>query len=203
MLSLVMAIAAASPPALTADQQQRVRCVAILAIVAGEQERRTAAALALPPLTRRGARFAQVVGEGVVKESGRTEAQVREAILAEVAAAQKTSRATGALPIEPARTCITLMEAIAPPLPPPSPVQCAALVKLAAEDVRRREGMTKAAMDLTTLASVLESRARSELVSSGRTASESDRELTLTREAIAAKPDTAPELDACMDLAKP
>lgn len=203
MLSLVMALAAASPPALSADQQQRVRCVAILAIIAGEQERRTAAALALPPLTRRGARFAQVAGEGVVKESGRTEAQVREAILAEVAAVQKAARASGTLPIEPARTCIALMETIAPPLPPPSPVQCAGLLKLAADDVRRREGMTKAAMDLTTLASVLESRARNELLSSGKTASESDRELTLTREAIAAKPDTAPELDACMELAKP
>ena len=203
MLSLVMALAAASPPPLTADQQQRVRCVALLAIVAGEQERRTAAALELPPLQRRGARFAQVVGDAVVKEAGRTEAQVRELILAEVAAVQKAGGADGTLPIAQARECVALMDAVAPPLPPPSPVECAGLMKLAADDVRRREGMSKTAMDLLTFASALENRARTELAAAGRSGAEADRELTLAREAIAAKPESAPDMEACMELAQP
>ena len=68
-----MALAAAAPsPPLTALQQQQIRCVAVLAIVAGEQERRTAAVLELPPLGRQGARFAQLVGDEVVKDRVRT-----------------------------------------------------------------------------------------------------------------------------------
>lgn len=199
---MLLALAAAPAP-ITADQHQRLRCVAILAIVAGEQERRTAAALVLPPLYKRGARFAEVAGEGAVKETGRTQEQVRELILAEVAAVQKAAGAKGALPIEEARECVALMERIAPPLPLPGPVQCAGLVKLAADDVRRREGMTKAAMDLATLASALENRARAELTAGGKSGSESDRELTLAREAIAAKPNDAPDMESCVELARP
>jgi hypothetical protein len=199
MFSIVLALAASAPPPLTPDQQQRTRCVAILAIMAGEQQRRTAAALDLPPLARQGARFAQLVGDQMVKESGRTQAQVKDAILAEVAAVQKTAR----LPIEEAKGCASVMNAVAPPLPPPSVVQCAGLLKLAADDVRRREGLTKAATDLITLASVLDNRARAELGAAGRSEAESDRELTLAREAIAAKPDTAPDMEACVELAQP
>lgn len=202
MLSLALALAAAPAP-ITPDQQQRLRCVAILAIIAGEQGRRTAAALELPPLYKRGARFAEVVGEGTVKETGRSEEQVRELILAEVASVQKAAGSKGALPIEEARGCIALMDRVAPPLPPPSPVQCAGLLKIAADDVRRREGMTKSAMDLTTLASVLENRARTELGAAGKSGPESDRELTLAREAIAARPESAPDMEACVELAQP
>lgn len=202
MFSLVFALAAAAPP-LNLDQQQRIRCVAVLAIVAGEQERRTAAALELPPLARQGARFAQIVGDAILKQGGRTQAQVRDLILAEVETAQKAGGRDGALPIVAARDCVTVMNTVAPPLPPPSPVQCAGLMKLAADDVRRREGMSKAAKDLLTLASALENRARAELGAAGRTGSESDKDLTLAREAIAADPDTAPDLETCVELAQP
>lgn len=202
MFSLALALAAA-PPALTPPQQQQLRCIALLAIVAGEQERRTAAALDLPPLARQGGRFAQVVGETLVKETGRTQEQVRDLILQQVAAIQQGAGAAAKLPVEEARICVTLMNQIAPPLPPPSAVQCAGLMKLAADDVRRREKMSKTAMDLTTLASVLENRARAELGSVGKSEAESDRELTLAREAIAANPQTAPDMEGCVELAKP
>jgi hypothetical protein len=201
MLSLLAAMAAAPPP-IPVQYQQQLRCVALLAIVAGEQDRRTAAALELPPLARDGARFAQVVGDSVVR-SGRTREQVRELILAEVAAAQKAAGPRGALPVEEARACVTLMNQVAPPPPPPSTVQCASLLKLAADDVRRREGLSKAATDLITLASVVEDRARTELRAQGRTDSEGDRELGLAREAIQARPDSAPDMEACVELAKP
>lgn len=202
MFSLLLALAAA-PPALTPPQQQQLRCVALLAIVAGEQERRTAAALELPPLSRRGARFARVVGDGIVKESGRSQEQVRELILQQVAAVQKDAGPEAKLPVEEARGCLAVMDAVAPALPPPGSVQCAGLLKLAADDVRRREGMSKTATDLITLASVLDNRARTELSAAGKTQAESDRELTLAREAIVASPDSAPDMEACVELAQP
>jgi hypothetical protein len=202
MLSLVLAMAAAAPPPLSAQHQQQLRCVALLAIVAGEQERRTAAALELPPLARDGARFAQVTGDAVVA-TGRTREQVRDLILAEVAAAQKAAGPQGTLPIDEARACATLANQVAPAPPPPGAVQCAGLMKLAADDVRRREGMSKSATDLITLAAVLENRARTELRAQGRTDAEGDRALGLAREAIQKAPDSAPDLESCVELAKP
>lgn len=205
MFSLALAaLAAAAPPSpLTAEQQQRIRCVAILAIVAGEQQRRTAAALELPPLGSQGARFAQVVGDAVVKETGRTQEQVRDLILAQVKAAQQAAGPAAKLPVEEARGCVDVMNAVAPPLPPPGAVQCAGLLKLAADDVKRREGMSKTAMDLIAIASLLDNRARTELGAAGKTGAESDKELTLAREAIAARPETAPDMEACVELAQP
>ena len=203
MLSLVLALAAASPPPLDTDQQQRLRCVAVLAILAGEQERHTAAALELPPLARQGARFAQLAGDAVVKETGRTQEQVRDLILQQVAAVQKKAGADAKLPIEEARSCVAVMNAVAPPLPPPSTIQCAGLLKLAADDIKRREGMSKTAMDLIAIASLLDNRARTELGAAGKNEAESDKELTLAREGLAAKPESAPDMEACVELAQP
>jgi hypothetical protein len=204
MLALALALAAASlSPPLTDLQTRQIRCVAVLAIVAGEQQRQTAAALSLPPLERQGARFAQVVGDALVKGTGRTQEQVRALILQQVAAIQKAAGKTAELPVAEARGCVEVMNAVAPPLPPPSAVQCAGLLKLAADDVRKREGMSKTAMDLMTIASLLEDRARTELRASGKSEAEGDKELTLAREAIAADPKSAPEMEACVELARP
>jgi hypothetical protein len=200
MFSVLLALAAAP---LTAQQQQQIRCVAVLAILAGEQERHTAAALDLPPLGRQGARFAQVVGDTVVKETGRTQEQVRDLILAQVKAAQKAAGKDAKLPVAEASGCIEVMNAVAPPLPPPDTLQCAGLLKLAADDVKRREGMSKIAMDLISIAALLEDRARTELGSVGKTGAESDQALTLAREAIAANPKSAPDMEACVELAQP
>lgn len=203
MLALAMALAAASPPPLTEIQSRQIRCVAVLAIVAGEQQRRTAAALSLPPLARQGARFAQAVGDTIVKDTGRTQEQVRDLILQQVAATQKAAGKQAELPIDEARGCVEVMNAVAPPLPPPSTIQCAGLLKLAADDVRKRDGMSKSAMDLMTIASLLEDRARTELRAAGKSEAEGDQALTLAREAIAADPKSAPDLEACVELAEP
>jgi hypothetical protein len=96
-----------------------------------------------------------------------------------------------------------VMTAVAPPLPPPSPAQCAGLMTLLADDARRREGMSKTATGLTRLASLLENRARTELGATGKSGAEIDRALTLAREAIDAQPGTAPDIEACMELARP
>jgi hypothetical protein len=203
MLLLSLALAAASPPPLSDAQARQVHCVALLAIVAGEQQRRTAAALSLPPLARQGARFAQVVGDALVKDSGRTQEQVRDLILQQVAAIQKAAGKNPELPIPEAQGCVEVMNAVAPPLPPPSTLQCAGLLKLAADDVRKREGMSKTAMDLITIASLLEDRARTELRDAGKSEAEGDQALTLAREAIAADPKSAPDIEACVELARP
>ena len=87
-------------------------------------QRRTAAALDLPPLSRQGARFAQVVGNTLMKESGRSQEQVRDLILAQVRAAQKAAGKDAKLPIEEARGCAGLMNTLAPPLPPPPLAAC-------------------------------------------------------------------------------
>lgn len=192
-------LAAAPPPALTPDQARRIRCVAALGIVAFEQERRTAAALALPPLARDGARFAEVVGKAVVAETGRTQEQVRDLILADVRALQ----ARGALPVAEAEACVPVMRALAPPPPPADPVQCAGALRLAAEDLRGREGLSRDAMTMLAVAAALEDRARTELRAAGRSEAESDRILVLAREAIAAAPAKAPDTDACLELARP
>lgn len=205
-LSLAAALAvliaqapAAPPPAFSAEQTRQLRCVAVLAIVAAEQDRRTAAALALPPLARDGARFAQIVGERVVADSGASQDQVRDRILAEVADVQ----AKATLPLAEAEACVPLMNALAPPPPPADPLRCAAALTLAAEDARRREGMTKPVMDLIAIASAVEDRARAELRAAGRSGAESDRELGLAREAVAAEPARAPYLEDCVELARP
>jgi hypothetical protein len=204
MLAFAMALAAASsPPPLTDVQAQQLRCVAVLAIVAGEQQRRTAAALSLPPLVRQGARFAQVVGDGLVKDTGRTQEQVRDLILQQVAAVQKDAGKTAELPIAEAESCVPMMNTLAPPLPPPSTIECAGLLKLAADDVHKREGMSKTAMDLMTIAALVEDRARTELRAAGKSEAEGDRELTLAREAIAADPKSSPDMEACVELARP
>ena len=203
MLALAMALAAAPSPPLTDAQTRQVRCVAVLAIIAGEQQRRTPSALSLPPLARQGARFAQVVGDALVKDSGRSQEQVRDLILQQVAAIQKAAGRNAELPIAEAEGCVETMNALAPPLPPPSTVQCAGLLKLAADDVRKREGMSKTAMDLMTVASLLEDRARTELRAAGKSEAEGDKDLTLAREAIAADPKSAPDMEACVELAQP
>lgn len=128
---------------------------------------------------------------------------MRDLILAQVKAAQQSAGPAAALPIEEARGCVEVMNAVAPPLPPPGSLQCAGLLKLAADDVKRREGMSKTATDLITIAALLDDRARTELRAAGKTEAESDRDLTPAREAIAAKPETAPDMEACVELAQP
>lgn len=80
---------------------------------------------------------------------------------------------------------------------------------LAVDEVHAREGMSAAAKDLKTLASVLASREREALVAAGRSGDEADRTLAEAREAMAAEAaDGAGGVDKydiahCYDLAKP
>lgn len=203
--------AAASGP-LNPVQQQKLGCVATLAIVASEQARGVASEW--PALGERGARYAQVVGETLIYEVGWTKEAIRDAIITAVAERQKRASANGTsrdLPREEVAGCVALMDEIAPPPAPPGLPQCAAMVSLAYGEVHGREGLSNAAKDLATIASVLDYRAREALRGAGKSGTEIDEEMTLTRETIAAEAkrreaggvSAGLDYGACFELAKP
>jgi hypothetical protein len=181
--------AASQPDALDESQQRDLSCVAMLAIIASEQERGVESALDYPLLSERGATYAALVGKRIMDETGRTKEQVREDILAAVAAEQALGQ-EAADPDEVVRlemaTCLPLLDAAVPPKPKPDLTQCAGMLLLAYEEVHNREGLSKTAQDLKTLAAVLDSRAREKMRAEGLSGNESDILLTQGREAMLA-----------------
>lgn len=174
--------------AYTADQGVLVQCVAQLSIIASQQQSGVSSALVYPPLEESGARFAQVVGERLMAEAKQSREQVRDAFVAGVSAEQKRATAGGGardIPRDEVIACIALMEKTAPAPPPPTLPQCAGMVKLAYDEVHAREGLSKSAKDMATIAAVLDARARDDLIGAGKSRDEADRILTETREAIA------------------
>lgn len=185
--------------AITPVQSADITCVAQLAIVASEQKRGTGWG-DYPDVGDDGADFAAVVGDEVMTSTGQTKEQVRDQILAAVATVQKS----GKLDRAEVDKCAILMHAKVPtPLPPTMP-RCAAIMALSYEAVKTRDGLTKDAKDLATLASVLTYRAKEELISDGKSEAEADA-LIGTERAKAAKAGGAPEseLRTCAGLAAP
>ncbi|CAN5400231.1 hypothetical protein BH09PSE3_BH09PSE3_24130 [soil metagenome] len=195
MFILTALALAAVTPAQSAD----IRCVAQLAIVANEQKR-GAGWGDYPDVGDDGADFAAVVGEDVMKTTGQTREQVRDLILAAVASVQKG----GKLDRADIDKCAVSMHARLPTPTPPTMPRCAAIMALAYEAVKARDGMTKDAKDLATLATVLNYRAKNEMISGGKSEAEADAVLSAER-AKAAKTGGAPEaeLRACAGLAAP
>jgi len=190
LLMLVLSQPAASPPPPLDEIQQRdLSCVAVLAIIASEQEQGVERALDYPLLTERGATYAGLVGQQIMDDSGRTKEQVREDILAAVAAQQALAQ-DAADPDEVVRremaACLPLLDAAVPPKPKPDLNQCAGMLQLAYDEVHDREGLSKTAQDLKTLAAVLDSRARDKMRAEGLSGQESDILLTLSRETMLA-----------------
>jgi hypothetical protein len=190
---------ALSVAAITPAQSTAIRCVAGLAIVANQQKQGEGWT-DYPDLNDDGADYATVVGEDVVKTTGRTKEQVRDLILAEVANFQKRAK------IDRGKIdkCAALMHASVPSLPPPTMPRCAAIMLLSYEAVKTRDGMTKDAKDLATLAAVLSYRAKEEMISDGKSEAEADAVIGAER-AKAAKTGGAPEaeLRVCAGLAAP
>lgn len=204
-----------SPPAPLDELQHRdLACVAVLAIVASEQARGVDSALAYPPLGERGATYAGLVGEQIMADSGRTREQVREDMLAAVAAQQELAREADDPDeriAEEMAICLPLLDAAVPPAPEPDLTQCAGMLRLAYEEVYAREGLSKTAQDLKTLAAVLDSRARDQMRAEGLSGQESDILLTQGREAMLADAQKREALgqgsnldfDHCFTLAAP
>jgi hypothetical protein len=185
--------------AITSAQSADIACVAKLAIVASEQKRGTGWT-DYPDVGDDGADYASVVGEDVVTSTGQSKEQVRDLILAAVASVQKG----GKLDRAEIDKCAILMHARVPvPLPPTMP-RCAAIMSLSYDAVKARDGLTKDAKDLATLAAVLSYRAKEEMISDGKSEAEADAIIGAER-AKAAKAGGAPEseLRACAGLAAP
>ncbi|MBB5686237.1 hypothetical protein [Sphingobium boeckii] len=178
----------ATAHAYTPEQAGLIQCVAQLSIVASQQQAGVSSALVYPPLETSGARFAQVVGERLMADARQSREQVRDAFVAGVAAEQKRATAGGGardIPRDEIIACVALMEKTAPAPPPPTLPQCAGMVKLAYDEVHGREGLSKSAKDMATIAAVLEARARDGLLADGNSQGDADRILTQTRETIA------------------
>lgn len=202
----------AVPAPLTVEQQRDLSCVAILAVVAFEQEQGMESALQYPLLASRGGKYAGLIGERILAETGRTREQVKTELLAAVANHQaRVLEADTPDDIISAQmaTCLPLLDAVVPPLPKPTLNQCAAMLQLAYDQVYAREKLSKTAQDLKTLAFVLDNRAREDLKKNGYSGTESDIILTRIREEMQ---NTDPssnagtgdlDIDHCFTLAAP
>jgi len=80
-----------APAAMTLEQTMLLRCSAMFAIVAGEQQRGVARALAYPPLAQRGQEFFVRAGARLMDERHLSREQLEAAVRAEVAELQQGS----------------------------------------------------------------------------------------------------------------
>jgi hypothetical protein len=188
ILALILPTLAAAPLApMTADQQERVTCVAAMAVAAHDQQRGAPGWEGIPWLKDRGARFAGLTGEAIMKEAGRTQAEVRDEILKAVEEFQKANPAKAnlqAIARERVQDCITLMDRLDPPPPLPGMTRCAAIAALAYEDERTRQGNSNAAKQLGLITAALSSYAHDDLRAQGKTQAEGDIAIGLEKEAI-------------------
>jgi hypothetical protein len=200
----------AASPRFSAEQTEQLRCVAALAIIASEQQRGIAEWSDFPDLSDAGARYASVVTDRVAGAVKTEKSMVESQIVREIADLQRQSsseQGSSRILHTLGEACMTEMETVLPQVPAPGLTRCAAMVALARDDARAREGMSKAVKDLTVFASVLDNRARLALRADGKSDAESDIVLGLEREALADafKDGRGQGLDfpACFELAKP
>ncbi|MDT0506624.1 hypothetical protein [Novosphingobium sp. MMS21-SN21R] len=192
---------------LTDNHRAALRCAAAFAVVATEQ----ASGDALdgwPPLAVRGKQFFADTGERITQEAAISREAVRDLIAAEVRALQTAADPDAALSAL-TKPCVVRLDAAVPPLVVPDLRRCAAILDLAYEDMHAREGLTPAARDLKTLASVLASREREALIAAGRSGDEADRIVSEGRDAMLAEAADGKggiekyDIAHCYDLAKP
>jgi hypothetical protein len=195
LILFAIAQPADSPPATptatyTETQQRDLFCVAALAIVASEQQRGVESALAYPLLVERGREYAGRVGERIMAETGQTREQVGNAIKSAVETHQDKAMSADN-PDKVVKSamakCLPVLDSDIPPKPKPTLGQCAAMLQLAYDEVYRREGLSKTAQDLKTLAFVLDNRAREKMKAEGYSSNEQDIVLTRLREDMLAE----------------
>jgi hypothetical protein len=195
MIALIALAAALPSPA----QAKDIRCVAALAIVASEQKRGSGWS-DVDDVQDDGADFAAMVGEDVMKTTGATREDVRTQMVAAVSAIQKAK----VLPREDVAACIAAMKVRLPAAPPPTLPRCAAIMGLAYDAVKARDGLSKDAKDLGTLASVLTYRAREMAIGEGKSMAEADAAIGAERDKASRAGGTPQaELRACTTLAAP
>ncbi|MDE2561952.1 MAG: hypothetical protein KGL48_06840 [Sphingomonadales bacterium] len=193
---------------LTSGHRAALQCAAVFAVVALEQKRGLPSALAFPPLAWRGKEFFVRASAQVEDEAGLNREQVRDLLVADVAALQRQAAdskdpdGTLAAAMKP---CQAMLDASVAPLEKPDLLACAAIFRLAYEEVHASEGMTARAKDLMTLGSVLEDRARKQQIAAGKSGNEADAALERARDALRQDPAGADRyaLETCDDLARP
>lgn len=200
----------AAAPLLTADHRAALRCAAVFAIVATEQRNGVREALAFPPLAFRGKRYFAQTAMDVMAQANISREAVRDLMTAEAAALQKTATADpAAMPQAQMAACLPRLDRAVPPLATPNLGQCAAIFAMAYDEVHAREGLSPAARDLATLASVLASRQREALVAAGSTGDDADRRLAEARDAMRVEASDGEggvdkyDIARCYDLARP
>jgi hypothetical protein len=205
------AIAADAPaPRLTDTHRTELRCAAAFALAANAQAQGDEAAQGLPPLAVRGKRYFTMVGQQVMEQAGLTREQVRDLLAADASAIQRAAASDPAAALTGAvKPCLASLEAKVPPLKTPDLLQCSAILSLAFDEVHAREGMSDAAKDMKTLATVLAAREHEALVAQGRSSDEADATLARAHDAMLAEAmDSAGgvekyDIDHCYDLARP
>lgn len=209
LLALLAAASTPAPPppatpAPTADERAAIRCSAAFALVAGEQARGGAGRYA--PLGWRGREYMVLTGSGLTAR-GWSAAQVAAAMQAAAEDLQgPSSEAQGALDaVMP--PCLALLDAAVPPLRQPTLPQCAAILRLAADEQRVLPGGSAEAQRLDAAADEAARRVRSDTLAQSRSAADAD--AVLAAEAaevarVAALPGGIARYDrrTCFELAK-
>ena len=206
--------AQAAPLALGAEQTAQVRCVAVLAIVANEQQRGEGDWSGSPALAIRGAKFSDLVASALMKETKRSSQEARAEVLAQLSVLQAESAQaadSAATLREVAGPCIVMLDRFVPPPKRPTLPQCAAALTLAFEDEKAHQGMSASARTLAVFSSALDGRAREELKAAGKTEAESDVVMGLEREKLLMefkkhhKKGAQDKIDfqSCFDMARP
>ena len=199
---------------LTEDHKAALRCAAAFAVVASEQQRGEKAALGYPPLTWRGKEYFVRVAAQVMDQTGLARDAVRGLLVQDVAEMQQQAGAIadpdGEIKLV-IRPCLDRLEKLVAPLKTPDLLECSAILTIAAAEVHGREGMTPTAADLTTLATVLTTRAREAQIAQGRSGNEADAAVEIAHDKLVKE--TAPgaagggadqyDIAHCYELSKP
>jgi hypothetical protein len=199
---------------LTEDHKAALRCAAAFAVVATEQQRGEKTALGYPPLAFRGKEYFVRIAAQVMDQTGLARDVVRGLLVQDVAEMQQQAGAIsdpdGEIKLV-MRPCLDRLEKLVAPLKTPDLLECSAILTIAAAEVHAREGMTPTAADLTTLATVLTTRAREVQIANGKSGNEADTAVELTHDRMVAE--NAPgavgggvnqyDIAHCYDLSKP
>lgn len=199
---------------LTEEHKAALRCAAAFAIVATEQARGEKEAIAYPPLAYRGKEYFVRISAQVMDQAGLSREVVKGLLVQDVAEMQQQAAAYS----EPAaelrlvmRPCLDRLEKVVAPLKTPDLLECSALFAIAADEVHAREGMTPAAADLKTLATVLTARAREAEIAKGSSGNQADAAIELAHDRMVklTAPDAAGggadafDIGRCYELSKP
>lgn len=208
--------AGVAQPAIRLKKQdhEALRCAAAFAIIASEQASGLPSALEHPPLGYRGKAYFVATSERIMTEAALTREALRDLLTDEARTLQNEAGADpdGAI-AKALGPCLSLLDAVVPPLEKPDLLQCTAILKVAYEEVHAREGLSPAARDLATLAAVLTAREKEALQAAGASGDMADRKIAEAHDKLVADVQGGEERAAsgvekydiahCYDLAKP